>query len=54
MLAPVLFLIYINDIDYAVVTIIKQLANDTKLNERVRIEEQVLSMQSSLDSLKGR
>ena len=50
-LGPVLFLIYINDIDYAVDTTMKKFADDTKLYERVRTEEQVISMQNSLDSV---
>ena len=50
-LGPVLFLIYINDIDNAVDTTIKKFADDTKLYERVRTEEQGLSIQSSLDSV---
>ena len=50
-LGPVLFLIYINDIDYAVDTTIKKFADDTKLYERVRTEQQALSMQSSLDGV---
>ena len=43
-LGPVLFLIYINDIDCTVDTIIKKFADDTKLYGRVRTEEQALSI----------
>ena len=50
-LGPVLFLIYINDIDCTVDTIIKKFADDTKLYGRVRTEEQALSIQSSLESV---
>ena len=51
MLRPVLFVIYINDIDCAVETIIKMLADDTKLYGRVRTKEQAFSIQSSLESV---
>ena len=50
-LGPVLFLIYINDIDCTVDTIIKKFADDTMLYGRVRTEEQALSIQSSLESV---
>ena len=50
-LGPVLFLIYINDIDCAVDTIIKKFADDTKLYWRVKTIEKALSIQSSLESV---
>ena len=49
MLGSVLFLIYINDIGYAVDTTMKKIADDTKYYEWVWTEEQALSMQNSLD-----
>ena len=41
---PDVFVICINDIDYAVDTIIKKLLDDVKIYERIRTEEKVLSM----------
>ena len=51
LLAPVLYLIYINDIDCAIDSIIKKFADSTKHNRRVRTGEQALSIQISLESV---
>ena len=43
--------LFIDDIDYAVDTIIIKIADGWKLYERLRTEEDALSMKSSLDSI---
>ena len=47
-LGPVLFLIYINDIDFAVDVLVKKFADDTKLYAKVRTEPQATRLQESL------
>ena len=50
-LGPVLFLVYINDIDNGVTGIISKFADDTKIANTVVSNEQVIEMQSNLDKL---
>ena len=49
-LGPLLFLLYINDIDNAVSVKIKKFADDTKLYARVGSQEQIALMQQSLNN----
>ena len=49
--APVLFLVYINDIDDGVTSIISKFADDTKIANSVISHEQVIEMQKNLDKL---
>ena len=50
-LGPVLFLVYINDIDEGVTSIISKFADDTKIASSVASNVQVLEMQNNLDKL---
>lgn len=50
-LGPVLFLVYINDIDEDVISIISKFADDTKKVNSVVSNEQVIEMQKNLDKL---
>jgi hypothetical protein len=50
-LGPVLFLIYINDIDCDLVSKFKKFADDTKLCKGVKNIEDVVSLQNDLDKL---
>ena len=52
-LGPVLFLIYINDIDFAVDVLVKKFADDTKLYTKVRTEQQATRLQESLHKALG-
>ena len=50
-LGPVLFLVYINDIDEGVTSIISKFADDTKIANSVVSNEQVIEMQNNLNKL---
>ena len=50
-LGPVLFLVYINDIDEGVTGIISKFADDTKIASTVACNNQVKEMQNNLDRL---
>ena len=50
-LGPVLFLIYINDIDEGITSIISKFADDTKIANSVVSNEQVIEMQNNLNKL---
>ena len=50
-LGPVLFLVYINDIDEGVTGIISKFADDTKIANTVASNNQVKEMQNNLDKL---
>ena len=50
-LGPVLFLVYINDIDEGVTSIISKFADDTKIANSVVSNEQVTEMQNNLNKL---
>ena len=50
-LGPVLFLVYINDIDEGVTGIISKFADDTKIANTVASNDQVKEMQNNLDRL---
>ncbi len=50
-LGPVLFLVYINDIDDGITSIISKFADDTKIANSVVSYEQVIEMQKNLDKL---
>ena len=50
-LGPVLFLVYINDIDEGVTSIISKFADDTKIANSVASNEQVIEIQQNLDKL---
>ena len=51
MLGPVLFLIYINDLDHRLVSKLSKFADDTKLCKTVNELEDVEQLQKDLDSL---
>jgi hypothetical protein len=51
LLGPVLFLIYINDLDNAIVSKLGKFADDTKLCQSVRNKEDIESLQRDLDVL---
>ena len=50
-LGPVLFLVYINDIDEGITGIISKFADDTKIANKVASNEQTKEMQNNLDKL---
>ena len=50
-LGPILFLIYVNDIDIGLVSKISKFADDIKLGSRVICEKDVASLQKDLDAL---
>ena len=50
-LGPVLFLVYINDIDEGVTSIISKFADDTKIANAVVSNDQVIEMQNNLNKL---
>ena len=53
MLGPVLFLIYINDLDSNIISKLAKFADDTKLCKNVRNVEDAVTLQKDLDSLHG-
>ena len=50
-LGPLLFVIYINDIDIGLLSKISKFANDTKIRNRSDIKAQRYNIQNDLDSL---
>ncbi len=52
-LGPILFLIFINDLDSVVrmIEVVKKFADNTKIRKSVRNEEDRLSLQQAIDSL---
>ena len=50
-LGPVLFLIYINDLDSDLILKVCKFADDTKLGRPVKIHDDGLSLQDDLDKL---
>jgi len=50
-LGPILFLIYINDMDYSIKNWILKFADDTEIFSRVSDVEDCVSLQRDLDNL---
>ena len=52
-LGPLMFIIFINDIDLAAlnVTLMKKFADDTKLGQKIRNQEDINTLQSTLENL---